>query len=238
MSETIVVDRRFNGPKESANGGYFGGMIAKALGGTVAVSLRVPPPLDTPIRLERDDGGLIASLADGTVVAHAEPATLVGDVPPCPAYEDVLAAQPHYSGFQFHALPGCFVCGPERVEGDGLRIFASPMDGRELVAAAWTPENDFATGGIVDEEFVWAALDCPAYFAVLNALGTKGEMILTGRMAVEIVAPVRAGEPHVVVGWCIKVEGRKYWAGTAIYTKQGTVAARAETLWIKPRSKD
>ncbi len=239
MSETIVVERRFNGPSDSANGGYIGGAIAKTLGGTVAVSLRVPPPLDTPIRLERDESdGLIASLADGTLVAHAEPATILIDVPPCPAFADVAAAQPHYAGLNFHALPTCFVCGTGRAEGDGLRIFASPVDGADFVAAPWTPTEDLATDGVVNDEFVWAALDCPGYFAVIHALESKGEKILTGRMAVAIDAPVRAGEPHIVLGWCMKSEGRKHWAGTAIYTPEGAIAARAETLWIKPRDKD
>lgn len=235
MSETLTVPARFNGPADSANGGYIGGALAKALGGTAAVSLRMPPPLDTPLELAREGGGLNATLSDGTVVAIAEPATVDIDVPPCPSYEDVLAAEPRYAGFAFHAIPTCFVCGTGRAEGDGLRIFASPIDGTPVVAAIWTPGNDLATNGMVDEEFIWAALDCPGYFAVIHTLGSKGEKILTGRMAVEHLLPVRAGEPHVVIGWGIKSEGRKHWAGTAIYTPEGQVAAKAEALWIKPR---
>ncbi len=236
MSETLVINARFNGPAESANGGYIGGCLAKMAGSSTAVSLRMPPPLETPIDIEVEGGQILAKLADGTLVAAAEPVSVDVDVPPCPPLADVIAAQPNYAGLSFHALPTCFVCGTGRENDDGLRIFASPMGGTALVAAPWTPRDDLATNGVVNEEFIWAALDCPGYFAVIHALESKGEKILTARMAVRINAPVRAGATHVVLGWCIKSEGRKHWAGTAIYSPDGKVAAVAETLWIKPRA--
>jgi len=236
MAETLTIDRRFNGPEDSGNGGYVGGQLAKVLGGTVAVSLRLPPPLGTPMAVSREDGHAFLKLGDGTLVAQAESASVEIEIPPCPAYDDVVAAQPKYAGFAFHALPTCFVCGPGRAEGDGLRVFASPLDAGEIVAAPWTPHDDLAEGGLVRSEFIWAALDCPGYFAVINAMGSKGEKILTGRMAVDQVAPVHAGTRHIITGWQVRSEGRKHWAGTALFDAHGNLKAKSEALWIKPRA--
>lgn len=236
MTETITIDPRFNGPDGSGNGGYVGGRLAAYLDGTVAVSLRLPPPLDAPLSVSRESGHALLKTGDGTLVAQAENASIDIDIPPCPAYEDVVAALPKYAGFAFHALPTCFVCGPGRAEGDGLRVFASPVDGTKIVAAPWTPHEDLAEGGIVRPEFIWAALDCPGYFAVINAMGSKGEKILTGRMAVEQVAPVHAEARHIVIGWQVRSEGRKHWAGTALFDAEGNLKAKSEALWIKPRS--
>ena len=50
----IRIDRRFRGPPDSGNGGYFAGLVAKELGGSdVVVTLRRPAPLDADLRLER-----------------------------------------------------------------------------------------------------------------------------------------------------------------------------------------
>jgi hypothetical protein len=236
MSQSLTIARRFNGPVDSGNGGYVGGQLAKALGGIVAVSLHLPPPLDMPLMISREDGQAFLKLEDGTLVAQAESASVEIDVPSCPSCEAVVAAQPNYAGFNFHALPTCFVCGPDRAAGDGLRVFASPVGKGELVAAPWTPHGDLAEGGVVKPEFIWAALDCPGYFAVINAMGSKGEKILTARMAVDQVAPVHAGEHHIITGWQIRSEGRKHWAGTALFDAHGNLKATSEALWIKPRA--
>ena len=52
-SMAIVIDRRFRGPNDSGNGGYSAGRFALAHGGDVVeVTLRLPPPLDTPLVLD------------------------------------------------------------------------------------------------------------------------------------------------------------------------------------------
>src|SRR5689334_13904100 len=49
----IVIDRRFRGPNDSGNGGYSAGLFALAHGGDVVeVTLRLPPPLETPLELD------------------------------------------------------------------------------------------------------------------------------------------------------------------------------------------
>ena len=49
VNDRIIIDRRFNGPPNSANGGYTCGLVGTALEApSVRVSLRKPPPLEVP----------------------------------------------------------------------------------------------------------------------------------------------------------------------------------------------
>jgi hypothetical protein len=43
------------------------------------------------------------------------------------------------------------------------------------------------------------------------------------------------GEPCVVVGWPLGEDGRKLFAGTALYGRDGDVLAVARQVWIAPR---
>jgi len=124
------------------------------------------------------------------------------------------------------------VCGPARDAGAGLRIFPGPVaPGR--VAAPWVPDASLAdAAGVVDPAFVWAALDCPGVFA----FGPLDRPVVLGRMAAEIVAPLRAGEVCVVVGWSLGAEGRKYTTGTALFDARGALVGRAHGTWIALRS--
>ncbi|PZF80503.1 hypothetical protein C1I92_25905, partial [Jiangella anatolica] len=87
------------------------GVLAGRLDGAgpVTVTLRTPPPLETPLAVTRSDDGL--SLLDGdTLVAVAAPgsdADLVA-VPPVPVV-DVAAISARYPGFSAHPFPECFV---------------------------------------------------------------------------------------------------------------------------------
>jgi hypothetical protein len=54
------IERRYNGPAGSANGGYTCGLVARLVGGPCAeVTLRRPPPLGRPLRVGRKDGGRV-----------------------------------------------------------------------------------------------------------------------------------------------------------------------------------
>ena len=82
-------------------------------------------------------------------------------------------------------------------------------------------------------EFVWAALDCPTYFAS----HLEGELTLSMlvRQRAELLAPVRAGERAVVIAWPIAQDGRKRLAGAAVLAADGQALAVAEALLIEPR---
>ena len=221
----MIVPGRYNGPPESANGGYACGLVAGLLGGVVEVTLRLPPPLDRELEVVRHDGRV--EIRDGdAVVAVAERASVDEEVPEPVAVEAAEEASTRYEGFVHHAYNTCFVCGPERE--DGLRVYAGPVEGRPgLLAAPWTPGED------VGPELVWAALDCPSGWAVDDF---QREGVLLGRMAARIDRLPEPGEPHVVLGWRIGEDGRKRYAGSALLTADGEVLARARSTWLVPRS--
>jgi hypothetical protein len=220
----LVIDPRFNGPAGSANGGYTCGLVADFLDGIAEVTLRRPPPLGRPLGVERDDGAVAVRDGDA-VVAEAVEATFELAIPDPPTTEEAAGASSRYPGFDEHAFPTCFVCGPDREAGDGLRIFAGPLrDG--FVAAPWTPTE-------VDRHIVWAALDCPGAIAV--GFPDRGETLL-GRFSAIVDELPEVGEASVVVGWPLGEEGRKLYAGTALYGEGGRPLARARATWIAPLS--
>jgi hypothetical protein len=220
--ETLMIDARFNGPDGSANGGYTCGRIAALLGGDAEVTLRSPPPLERPLALERDGDGL--RILDGeTLVAEALPGSVELDVPDPPSWDEADRAVARYPGFEEHAFPRCFVCGPDREPGDGLRVFAGPLgDGR--FAATWQPAE-------VRPELVSAALDCPGAIAV--GFPDRGETLL-GRFAVAIDELPDPGELCVVLAWPLGEDGRKLYAGTTLFGEDGRPLARARATWIVP----
>lgn len=231
MSEQkIRIDRRFRGPPDSGNGGYVAGMLARALGGSnVEVTLRAPPPLDTPLRqVTKDDR---AELLSGDVlVGSACPTHFDLEVPSPPSFSQAGQAAARFSGFKHHIFPGCFVCGPERAAGDGLRIFVGATGLEEAqVACNWTPDQSLADdGGQLRVEHVWAALDCPGYFAVREQAG----LAVLGRIAVRIERIPAVGEAVIVSGWGIASDGRKHRVGTALHDCDGQMLAKAIATWV------
>lgn len=228
--QTILIDRRFRGPPDSGNGGYVAGMLAKSLGGSnVEVTLRAPPPLDTPLRLDSHDDG--AELLSGDALIASAVRTMVElEVPPPPSASRAKEAEARFNGFEQHSFPGCFVCGPERVEGDGLRIFpgATGLD-QEQVAGTWTPDPSLVgDGGWLAVEHVWAALDCPGYFAVQKQAGVA----VLGRIAARIDRMPEIGEALIVSGWRVASEGRKHRVGTALHNRDGETLAMAIATWM------
>jgi acyl-coenzyme A thioesterase PaaI-like protein len=102
-------------------------------------------------------------------------------------------------------------------------------DKAHRVAATWTPDETVTDDeGLVRPEFLWAALDCPGYFAAEEHAG----MALLGRMSAVLHRRVRAGEPLVVTGWPIDSEGRKHWVGSALHDAKGELVAVAKATWI------
>jgi hypothetical protein len=236
LSSTIVIEERFHGPPGSGNGGYTCGVLASFVNQPAEITLQRPPPLDRPLSVVRR--GRQAELFDGNqLVAEAERTDLEPlDLPRPPTRGDAERAAAAYPGFRRHTFPTCFVCGPDRAVGDGLRIFAGPVEARSpLVAAPWTPAANLGgPDGRIRREFVWAALDCPGAIAV--GYPDRGETLL-GRFALQLEGLPRVGERCVVVAWPLGEDGRKLYAATALFGQEGEPLAWARATWILPRAK-
>lgn len=247
---SIRVPARFNGPPSSGQGGYSAGMLAAYLDGPAAVSIRRPVPLgeELEVRVERGQadlrgdaeraGGIdhIAARAydpAGELVmeAVASPPLARWDTPPVDL-EEARAALARFVPPAEGVFDHCFVCGRARPD-DGFDILLGPVEGKDLVAAPWTPPTWSAdTDGVVRPELVWAALDCPGYFA---AFGIEGTLAYLARQQSELLRPIHAGVEYVAVGRPLGREGRKGFAATAIIDPGGAVLAHSEQLLIAPR---
>jgi hypothetical protein len=233
-TEQLLVPRRFRGPDPSGNGGWTSGALAALLPHdadrpgswpAVTVTLRQPPPLDVamPVTVSAD-GAHVASY-DGSPVAQArladhdlEPVAPVGP-------DEARAAEATYPGLRSHPFPGCFSCGTDREEGDGLRIFpgqVAPEGDTARAAATWTPHPGDDTVPVT-----WAALDCVGAWA--------GDMadrpMVLGTMTARIDALPVIGEEHVVIGAARGQEGRKTFTASTLYDADGRVVAVAEHVW-------
>ncbi len=229
---TMTVPARFNGPRESGQGGYSAGLLAAELTGAAAVSLRSPVPLDTPLSLAHENGR-VRALDGETVIAEADPAApLALEVPAPVSVEQARSAAQRFPCPDDGPFGDCFVCGSTREDSFG--VFAGKVEDRDLFATPWTPARWTAgADGAVRPEFVWAALDCPSYVAAY-----RGEIVLAFlvRHTVELRAPVATGVEHVLLAWPLAKEGRKSSAGVALLSAAGEVLALSEALMVEPRA--
>jgi hypothetical protein len=229
---SLTVDERFCGPPGCANGGYLAGLLAQFSQDLVQVRIERPIPLQVPLEVRSDAAGALELVREGAILARAQPVAFELAVPQPPDYLRALDASCHFIGFDRHAFPDCFVCGPDRARGDGLRIFAGELSGEDRVAATWVPDVSLSAGnGKVRPEFMSAALDCPGYFAARS----DGVPMLLGEFTAHVDRCVHIDEPCIVVGWRIAVIGRKYEVGTALFEYDGDLCARARALWVEPK---
>jgi hypothetical protein len=215
----MQIPARYNGPPTSGNGGWSAGAFAVASGatGVLEVTLRQPPPLDTPITA----GEMSFFAPDGSLIASVAVTDSAGEPVPPVSHDDAVVASKGYPGFLDHPFPTCYVCGPERP--DGLRLFPGPLpDGR--AAAPWLVPAD------VRAETMWAALDCPGGWS--TALSGDRPYLL-GRMAAVVDALPEPGSACVVVGRADEASGRKAFTSSTVYGPDGARLATARATWIR-----
>jgi hypothetical protein len=238
----LVIPTRFRGPTSSGNGGWSAGALAHRLdpshGSAVTVTLRRPPPLETPLDVIADGVGLVASHGGGTVLEAQPAATEPTRVDPVPA-DEARAAEAAYPGLAAHPFPECFACGPGREPGDGLRIFpgrVSDQDGLVRAAATWTPHESLhedwheyaGAERRASLAVTWAALDCVGAWAADMA---ERAMVL-GRMTSRVGSLPAVGEEHVVIGVAREADGRKQHTSSSIYDSRGALVGVADHVWI------
>ena len=230
-----MIGRQFCGPPNSGNGGYVCGVLAKDIEGPATAVLRARIPLDAPLSLASRDGVVVMSGEADELIGEGAPSTgaELPEAPPAPSLAEARAAGARYAGLTNAFHPICFTCGTERDEGDGLRVFTGQLAGQAkgVVAGVWTPHAAFADAdGHIRTEVVWAALDCPGYFAWVEQEGRHGALL--GTMTGEVIRRPRAGEDCIVVAWPLARDGRKETAGVALYSAAGELLARAHQVWI------
>ena len=226
MNDWVIIDRRFNGPPNSANGGYTCGLVGTAVEApSVRVSLHKPPPLEVPLLRRREDDGSVSLLRGDDVIATGVPAVVQAHAPRAPTVEEAELSMRRYVGFAHHRFPTCFVCGTARE--DGLRIYAGQVGDGPLIASPWTPQSD-------DPLFVWAVLDCPGAYAI-ESVDHRSQIVVLASLTVELHERPCAGDPHVVAAWPMGSEGRKHHSASALYDAAGRVLAIADSLWIELR---
>lgn len=225
----IRIARRFRGPASSGNGGFTAGQLAGFVSDApaVEVTLRRPPPLEADLAVV--GAGASRLLCEGSdLVAEAVAATPPEPVPGVDV-ETARAAEQAYPGLLSHPFPECFVCGPAREPGDGMRLLPGRLpEGR--TACTWTPERSLAERHEwVHPAFVWAALDCPGGWTGDLA----GRPMVLGRIAVALGTAIRVGETYVIVGALLGSEGRKAYTASTVYDAEGRPCGRARHTWIR-----
>ncbi len=251
MTTDLLLPARFNGPPGSGNGGFAAGTLAEhlsthsadahghphaPLGVTVEVTLRRPPPLDTPLAASvAGERAVLGPAAEPVAEARLVELDLapVPEVPP----EAAARAMQGYPSRSRHPFPTCFGCGPDRAEGDGLRIFPGPVGAdRGLVASVWLPQPGHAeTSDLVDAvqrcgvATTWTALDCVGGWSE----DLEARPCVLGRMTARVDALPVVGEAHVVVGRLLGREGRKSFTASTLYDADDRVVATARHTWLQ-----
>jgi len=228
MKNHLSIEPRFCGPRNSGNGGYVCGRLANHVDYIPEVTLRLPPPLNTEMEVVVEEESL--QLTHGNkIVATVRPGTIDFNAPQAPNFDKAIEASKSYVGFKTHPYPHCFVCGPKRETPDALCIFPGKTPDGKMIAAPWEPDQLLSDGkGYVKNEFVWSALDCPGGILVVE----ESNKILLGRMTAHLKHKVSINEKCVVIGWLKEKEGRKFYSGTAIYSKSNGLCAVASAIWI------
>jgi len=226
----ITIEKRFCGPPGSGNGGYVCGRLAEYIDGCARVRLAIPPPLDVSLAVVETEDGVALCHGDRQI-ARAWPSQFNLAIPKAPSMEEARTMAEHYSGLVNHAFPGCFVCGPERSKGDGLRVFPGLSESRQLVGSPWTPDSSLCDpDGRVYPWFTWSALDCPSGWAFLES-GDCAAVL--GEFCVRIDEEAEVGQPLIVVGWELQHDGRKHHTASALFREDGRLMACATALWFE-----
>jgi hypothetical protein len=233
--EPVLVPARFNGPAGSGNGGWVSGRLAAVLepgpDDAVRVVLRSPPPLGVPLQVQAGaDGGLSAWSGDVLVATVNRVPSPFGVPAPDPVgWAVAVSAAGAYAGAVDHPFPTCFVCGPRREPGDGLRLTPGRLPARPTdTAAAWLPDASLAGAGSdrVDLAACWAALDCPGGWS----LDLVGRPMVLGTMTAQVRELPRIGGRYVVVGRALGQQGRKAFTETVLYdASEGGVEGSGST---------
>src|ERR1051326_5711614 len=146
----VAIEKRFCGPPKSANGGYACGLLAAYIEGNAEITLLAPPPLGEPLSIVAGEHGVELRQQEKTLARGRAVGIDLPEIPIASFCEAHAAIRRSPYDERRHPLPTCFVCGPHRTEGDGLRIIPSPLPARPddksgTLAAPWVPTANLAS---------------------------------------------------------------------------------------------
>jgi hypothetical protein len=202
--------------------------------------LRAPPPLETDLDVVEVEAGRWELRQGTATIAIGRSTKLDMNRLERATYDEAVEAEkltpikPYH-----HPLPMCFVCGPDRTPGDGLRLFAGPLARRDAVvfAVPWIPDASLAAAdGWVAPEFVWSALDCPTGYVCQfdrETRGFTGVPLLLGTLSACIEGRPRPGERCVVTSWQTGSQGRRLIGEAALFGEEENLLAVGRAIWIK-----
>ena len=237
---SVTIPAKYKGPPNIANGGYVCSLFSGYIDGACDVMIKLPTPLDRELQIRSNGNGFFYLMDGDQVIIQAKPGAMDLAVPDAPSYEEAVAASqtsialkptpyPNVTGHGIH--PICFCCGADVPDGAGLKIHPGRVAGANLVAAPWTPAREYGNEhGCVRPEFIWTALDCPGAYALWELTETKPAML--GRLIGRIERSLRCGEPCVVASWPVGNDGRKLYAGTALFNARGQIVGRTLATWF------
>lgn len=237
QTETITIPDHVHGYPDMAFGGYVAGVLARRSGAeTVRVDFRRAVLVNTPIALPPRDGDRVTLTSpDGNLLAEAIPSTLALTPPPAPSWSEAKRATETALSSPARQVTACYGCGVECPPGRGLRLFPWSLPDRQIMAAAWTPDQGLADeDGELSPENVWSTLDCPGGIAAWVYQG-MGLGAVTAALTATQLQPVLAGAEYISYAWPLHEDGRKRTVGVALATRGGELCALAEALWIAPR---
>jgi hypothetical protein len=109
VNRWVIIDRRFNGPPNSAHGGYTCGLVGTVVEApSVRVSLRKPPSLEVPLLRRREVDGSVSLLSGDDVIATAVPYAVQAHAPPAPTVQEAEIATRSYVGLHAPPAPDVF----------------------------------------------------------------------------------------------------------------------------------
>jgi hypothetical protein len=195
----------------------------------------VPPPLEVPLSL-REASSKWQMMNGEVVVAEGVPERIDSEIPPAATFDEAVSAATRFAWVNAHPFPTCFVCGPLRHQSDGLCIFPGPLSNRPVVAAPWIPDQSVSNdAGEVHSEVMWAALDCPSLFGLLE-FEPGATFGLLGQLTARILRRPQTSERCVVIGWSSGRDGRKLYGGAAVYSSDGELLGNSTAVWIQPKA--
>lgn len=226
---TIVVESRFCGVAGMGQGGYLAGLVAGRRNGPFQIDFRNPIPLDAEMSFEDTAKG-VRLVHDGKPIIEAKPGEPVSRAPEFVPIDEAALARDRAEANSLAIVSTCFSCG---TRPDTLRMHAGPVgDGR--FATPYTPPAWVAPEGTVEPSFVWAPLDCAAGWSL--SWDPPRPRAVTGMLTMEILDDVLPHHDYVIVAdydgpW--KTRTRRAWS--ALYTADGDLVARSESLWVSLR---